>query len=209
MSSHLMVFNEDMSTPRSERTRGGRQPDPLSTADVVRAGLRFVERHGLDRLTIKGVADELGVTSPAVYHHVTGKDDLVERICGMVTAEVSLDVGDSLDWQEQVETIVVGMHRTYARYPGVGERSLRFVGPARAPETIAGRIIDIVVAEGFAVDSAVRLITTLQLVVAGWLLQQVTYLPEAVRPPAPDSEEDVLRTALRTVLTGFEAVERR
>ena len=56
------------------RSRGGTQPQPISMTDVVDAALRVVARSSLDRLTVRAVADECGVTPPAIHYHLRGGD---------------------------------------------------------------------------------------------------------------------------------------
>src|SRR4051812_39910559 len=56
-----------------------RRPGPsLSTNDVVLAAMRVVERDGADHLGVRQVADELGIQSSSLYHHVDGLDGLRE-----------------------------------------------------------------------------------------------------------------------------------
>ena len=59
----------------------------LLTRDVVIAGgLDYVREHGLTGLTMRGLGHELGVEAMSLYHHVNGREDLLE---GMVDALVA------------------------------------------------------------------------------------------------------------------------
>jgi TetR/AcrR family tetracycline transcriptional repressor len=195
---------------RPGRRRGGTQLTPLAIEDVVSAALRLVEREGLPNLTIKSVADELGVTSPAVYHYVAGKGALVERVCERVASLVDVNVDQSLTWDEQIVAIIVGMHHTFAHYPGVGVRVLSLNGPAPAALGIAGRVIEIALAAGFSERDAVRLNTALQLMFSGWLLDRAPFVPDLEgTPEVPDTSAlsvDVLVDSLRFVVAGFAAL---
>jgi TetR/AcrR family tetracycline transcriptional repressor len=190
--------------PRAVRQRGGTQQDPLIHEDVISAALRLVEREGLDQLTVKAVADELGVTSPAVYHYVAGKDALVERVCERVASLVSLDVDTTLSWDEQIVAIIVGMHRTFATYPGVGVRVLSLSGPAPAAQRIAERVVAIAGSAGFPEPAAIRLNTALQLLFSGWLLDRAPFVVDVAGEDRSRSlSVDVLVDGLRFLLTGF------
>jgi len=48
----------------------------LTAEDVVSAAARLADRDGLERLTLKAVADELGIRSPSLYAHVEGLEGL-------------------------------------------------------------------------------------------------------------------------------------
>lgn len=185
------------------RTRGGRQPQPLTLSDVVTAACRVVAARGLDQLTVKSVADELGVTSPAVYHYAAGKDELVARVCERVASSVDLDVDDRLAWDEQIIALVTGMRETFARYPGVGERSLSLTGPAPAAEAISARVIEIASSAGFAIADATRLSVALQLLFSGSLLHRPPFLP-AAQVGSAERASDGLSDGLRFILAGFD-----
>ena len=187
------------SAARVVRQRGGTQRTPLVLDDVVTAALALIERDGLANVTIKAVADELGVTSPAVYHYVAGKTALVERACERVASLVRLEVDETMPWDEQIVAIIVGMHHTFARYPGVGVQVLSLHGPAPAAETISARIVGIARAAGFARPDAIRLNTALTLLFSGWLLGRAPFVPDTADPDGVD----VLVDSLHFMLAGF------
>ncbi|MET9399865.1 helix-turn-helix domain-containing protein [Kitasatospora sp. NPDC002965] len=62
-----------------ERGRYGRKrPRPgLTTAGVVAAGRRVIERDGIDALTMRAVATELGTAPASLYRHVTDREALL------------------------------------------------------------------------------------------------------------------------------------
>ncbi|HWJ98689.1 MAG TPA: TetR/AcrR family transcriptional regulator [Acidimicrobiales bacterium] len=67
-----------MSTSDARR-RGSNRSRRFSTDEVVDAALRCVERDGLDALTMRAVATELGASPMALYRYVDGREDLVAR----------------------------------------------------------------------------------------------------------------------------------
>jgi AcrR family transcriptional regulator len=62
----------------------------LSRADVVDAGLELAHEFGLEGVSIRGVAERLGVTPMALYRHVTSKDDLLDGMADELYAELRL-----------------------------------------------------------------------------------------------------------------------
>ena len=50
----------------------------LDRDDVIAAAIRIVDTDGLDALSLKGVADALGVQSPSLYSHVDGLNGLLD-----------------------------------------------------------------------------------------------------------------------------------
>ena len=60
-----------------------------STAAVVTAGRRLLEEHGPDALTMRGVADAVGVRPPSLYKRVRGRADLLRLILDDVADELA------------------------------------------------------------------------------------------------------------------------
>ncbi len=53
---------------------------------------------GLDRVTMKGVADRLGVSVPGLYHHVRGRDDLMRLGAEYSAAQLHVPVDRDQHW---------------------------------------------------------------------------------------------------------------
>ena len=58
----------------------------LSEETILRGALRLVDAEGLDALTMRRLAAELGVATMSLYGHVTTKDDLLLGVVYMITA---------------------------------------------------------------------------------------------------------------------------
>jgi TetR/AcrR family transcriptional regulator, tetracycline repressor protein len=60
---------------------------PLQRDDVTRAALRLLDTIGLDALTVRRLAQELGVRNPALYWHFKNKQDLLDQMAGAILAD--------------------------------------------------------------------------------------------------------------------------
>src|ERR1700745_3027486 len=60
-----------------------------STAAIVAAGRRLLEERGIDALTMRDVAEAVGVRAPSLYKRVRGRSDLVRLILEDVTDELT------------------------------------------------------------------------------------------------------------------------
>jgi AcrR family transcriptional regulator len=149
----------------------------LSIDDILIAALHVVRREGLEAATIKAVAAHLGITSPAVYHYLTGHGDLVARICERVTALVPLEEYPDSSWEEQLVTIVLDMHNTYRRYPGVGAAALTLSGRAPAADRIVRRMLTILRQAGFGPEEASHVVSAVYFFFSGWLVGKSPDLP--------------------------------
>lgn len=178
-----------------KRNRGGTQPLPLTRDDIVRAALPLLERDGVDRLTVRSVADELGISSPAVYYHFSGRDDLLDRLCELVAAQVDLTIDAATEWDDAIVNVLLNMDRTFARYPGVAARVLPPRRHSPAADHISRVVYELIVAGGFEPDAAEDVLAALQYQFGGWLLGRRPMV--GARAARPDSLERSIRWLLR------------
>ncbi|MFF8726884.1 TetR/AcrR family transcriptional regulator [Streptomyces sp. NPDC015171] len=75
---------------------------PLSRERVVEAAFTVLDRQGLDGLSMRQVAAELGVTVSALYAHVSSKDDLLELMYHRLFDGFVMPEPDGAHWQEQL-----------------------------------------------------------------------------------------------------------
>jgi TetR/AcrR family transcriptional regulator, tetracycline repressor protein len=74
-------------------------PAPRLTKDaVVDQALELAERNGLDALTIRKLATELGVTPMALYWHFRSKEELLGGLVERVWSEIDVDVDPAAPW---------------------------------------------------------------------------------------------------------------
>ncbi|WP_185715079.1 TetR/AcrR family transcriptional regulator [Gulosibacter macacae] len=57
---------------------------------VIDAALNFADAHGLAKLTVRALADDLGVGAMSLYHHVPNKDALLDALVDAVHEEMLL-----------------------------------------------------------------------------------------------------------------------
>jgi AcrR family transcriptional regulator len=89
------VTEPDDGTGGPRRARGGRPP-LISQRDVLRAA----EELGVEHVTIRGVAQRLGVSRAAVYRHVSSSDALRSLTAQANVATFVFDDDDIDDWRE-------------------------------------------------------------------------------------------------------------
>lgn len=65
---------------------------PLTRARVLQAAADLADREGLDGLTMRALARELGVEAMSLYHHVANKEALLDGVVEVVMAEVDAAV---------------------------------------------------------------------------------------------------------------------
>jgi TetR/AcrR family tetracycline transcriptional repressor len=98
---------------------------------VVTAALAVVETEGGDALTMRRVADEIGVSASSLYGYVANKEELVQLVLEQIMAEIPAPPPDA-DWQGMLRAWARDTLAVFRRHPGVAGLSLGRVpfGPA-------------------------------------------------------------------------------
>lgn len=166
--------------PVRGKPASGKQVRDLTRAKVIEAGLWLVDREGPDSLTMRRLADRLGVTPMAVYNHVRNKKELLAALAEQVLGEVRFDGGHD-DWRKQIEHCFAAFRGVCLRHPGVTRLlEMADVAPVTvfAPMDVTLRALGEV---GIEPRDALRA----YFVLVGFTLGQVSY---QVRGPFPDLE---------------------
>jgi AcrR family transcriptional regulator len=90
----------------------------LSPDGIFRAALRLVDAAGLDALTMRRLATELGVATMSLYSHVPTKDDLVVGMVDLATREIRLPEATAEPW-EAWKTITREFRRVSLLHPNL------------------------------------------------------------------------------------------
>ncbi|MEV8512440.1 TetR/AcrR family transcriptional regulator [Dactylosporangium sp. NPDC051484] len=76
---------------------------PLSAEAVLSTALRLVDRDGLDALSMRRVAQELGTGAASLYAYFANKEELLEQLLDRVIGEVPLPSPAAPDWVAEVK----------------------------------------------------------------------------------------------------------
>jgi len=99
--------------PDGERPR-------LSKRTVTERALKLADADGLDALTIRKLAQDLGVTPMALYWHFRSKEDLLEGVAEQLWGELDVNVDPSAPWWAQLQGLLeslVGVLRAHPSAP--------------------------------------------------------------------------------------------
>lgn len=89
---------------------------PLTGDRVLDGALALADRIGLEALTIRRLADELGVKPMTIYHYVPSKDAIVDGMVERVFAEIDLPPED-LPWTQAVRVRCLSSRHALNRHP--------------------------------------------------------------------------------------------
>lgn len=109
---------------------------PLSKDLVLRTAIGLADRDGIDALTMRRLAHELGVEAMSLYYYVANKDELLRSMLDLVTSEIEVPSGET-DWKTAIRRSAISFHDALGRHrwatslltagpPGVGPAQLRY-----------------------------------------------------------------------------------
>ncbi len=103
----------------------------LSRDRILQGALELADRIGIADLTIRRLADALDTKPMTIYHHVEGKDAILDGIVDLVFAEIDLP-DPVLDWRPAMRARCASAREVLARHPWAVPlmESRRAPGPA-------------------------------------------------------------------------------
>ena len=144
---------------------------PLSRRRVVDAAVVLADRDGVAALSMRKLAQELGVEAMSLYHHVAGKDAILDGIVDVVFAEIELPAGDG-GWKEAMRGRAVSARAALRRHPWatVLMESRTTPGPANLRHHDA--VLGVLRNAGFSVELAAHAYSLLDAYIYGFALQE-------------------------------------
>lgn len=91
----------------------------LSGRRIRNVALDIIDRDGLDGLSMRKLAAELGVRAPSLYGHVNTKDDLLHEIAEEVLHRVEVSGFADGDWRLGLVTCARSYRAALARHPNL------------------------------------------------------------------------------------------
>ena len=105
---------------------------PLSRERILEAAVRFVDREGLEALSMRKLGTELGVEAMSLYNHVPNKSALLDGMIEVLLGELEVPP-EGGDWEERVRAGYRAFRRLAHEHPNVFPLLVN-----RPPETMDG-----------------------------------------------------------------------
>ena len=139
----------------STQQKAGTDRVPLSRDRIATAGLELADREGVDALSMRRLADELGAGTMTLYWHFTDKRELLDAVIGTAVAGLKLPRFEG-SWRDQIRQLAAYSRELLARHPSVLEIWAR--QPVLAADTLGGVEAGLRILEeaGFDPEEAVK-----------------------------------------------------
>jgi AcrR family transcriptional regulator len=163
---------------------------PLHRDDVVRAALDLLDQAGIEGLTMRNLAERLGVQAASLYNHIRDKRDVLTLIADAIVADVPRPDA-RLSWREALKSTAIEYrrvllgHRDAARVltdtPPLGPHRLRLMDD----------VLGILRSAGFSNDEVASAGWIFNTFVTGFVLDEQSQAPASTDPAAAQQQFDV------------------
>lgn len=140
---------------------------PLSREVIAVAALGLLDSHGVTALTMRGLANSLGVKAPSLYNHVHGLEDVVDLVQELVNLEIDQSGFGDDDLRAGLEAVARSYRAAYLRHPNVLAHVVRRVMKAPTAVALYGNFADCFVRQGVPRDDVLMCTAMIDGVVLG------------------------------------------
>jgi AcrR family transcriptional regulator len=177
----------------ASRATGGSKRAPVTRERAVAAAVALADVEGLGALTMRRLAQELGVEAMSLYHHVANKDDILDGMVDIVFSEIE-PPADGVEWKTAMRRRAKSARAALMRHRwaiGVLE-SRSSPGPATLRHHDA--VIGACRRAGFSVEATAHAYSLIDSYLYGFVLQEVNL---------PFDENDDLEEVVDSMLLPF------
>ncbi len=149
-------------------------PVPLSRERILRAAICLADEKGIESLSMRNLAQSLGVQAMSLYNHMANKNDLLDGIVDRVVSEIEVPNLEA-DWKTAMRRRALSAHAVLLRHPwatmplvsrvNMGEAMLRYV------DATLGCLVE----AGFSFEMADRAWNAIDSHIYGFTLQELNF----------------------------------
>jgi AcrR family transcriptional regulator len=130
----------------TEKTR-----TPLSRERILEVAVRLADQSGVEALSMRRLANELGVVPIALYKHVANKDELLDGLLDVVVGQIDPPRTDT-DWKTAVRERILSARRALRRHPWASRVMETRTEPTPLVMAYMDSMIGMFRAGGFSID---------------------------------------------------------
>ncbi|WP_312180609.1 TetR/AcrR family transcriptional regulator C-terminal domain-containing protein [Arthrobacter sp.] len=165
----------------------------LTRKAVLHCAVEIADAGGLTALTMRSLAQALGVKPMSLYHHVANKEEILDGLVDLVFAEVDLPSAAG-NWRAAMEQRGYSMRSALTRHPwSIGLLETRTT-PGTANLQHHNAVLGVLRQAGFSVDGAGHAYALLDSYIYGFALQEAG-LPVG----GPESDPEVMEAMMRSI----------
>jgi TetR/AcrR family transcriptional regulator, tetracycline repressor protein len=157
----------------------------LTREEIIKEALALLEQQGPGALSMRRLADRLGVAPNALYYHVRGKADLIDGLIDQVYAGLDLKPDPAGDWTQQLTTLSQAIRAHLLAHPAVVPYALQQPGIGPHGLRLGEAIYNVLRPAGFSDQAVVGTVYALLTYILGFVALEV---PRAGTDPQTSDE---------------------
>ena len=165
------------------RPRGNARQPRLSRDAILDRALAVADAEGIDAVSVRRLARDLGVTPMALYWHVDDKNALLHALGDRLLGGLDLTVDERVPWPEQLRAFVVAFTAVLRAHPSAA----MLIGslPTVASENALGATevaLDILRRAGFSPEEAAHITTQIVRTTTSMVIAELDVIPATGEP---------------------------
>ena len=145
---------------------------PLTRERALSAAIALADAEGLGSLTMRRLAQELGIEAMSLYHHVANKDDILDGMVDMVFGEIDLPAAGE-DWKTAMRERARSARAALTRHPWAISLMESRSSPGPATLRHHDAVLGSCRGAGFSVAMAAHAFSLIDSYIYGFVLQEV------------------------------------
>ncbi len=170
---------------------------PVTRDRALAQALMVADDEGIDAVTMRRLARELGVEAASLYHHVRGKEEILDGLVDHVSAEIELPSAAE-GWRPAIRRRSRNTRAVLRRHPWAVALLASRTTPGPATLRLVEAGIRCFREAGFSVEDAAHAISAVDSYVHGFVLQEVNL---------PFRDEAELATITAAIMEQFPSAE--
>ena len=144
---------------------------PLSRERVLKAAVELADRGGLEKVSMRKLAEQLGAGAMSLYHHVPNKNALLDGMVDVVFSEIEAPALET-DWKTALRKRAVSTRDALRRHPWALDVMESRTQPGMANLLLHNAVLACLREAGFSVPDAVHAYSVQDAYIYGFALQE-------------------------------------
>src|SRR5215210_7942537 len=163
---------------------------PLSRERVLETAVTLADRHGIEWLSMRKLADELGVAAMSLYYYVPNKVELIDGMIDIVFSEIEPPSPEH-DWKRAMRRRAISTRQALNRHRwAVGHMEGRTThGPANL--RLHNAVLGCLRAAGFSIEMTVHAYSVQDAYIYGFALQETDMASETADDFAAEAQRQM------------------
>jgi TetR/AcrR family tetracycline transcriptional repressor len=170
----------------------------IDQTTITRAAIAILKERGIEAVSLRNVAEAVGVKAPSLYWHVSDKAALFGLMSELLFREMLENIPACHDWQDWLRELGLQAWKTQRNTPDIHQLMMQSEMPPEVLEGFTARMVGELTARGMDERAAFQAQKSVLALTTGW-----TMMPNdpAFRDSPPDES---FLLCLKAVISGYE-----